>query len=119
MQKVILPRRHVVSAEFAAALVALCRARGLDIKHAWPLADAKRLAAEEARRFEEARADALARHGNIRESTEANRAFVSEVTKLFNEPVEFPVEAHSIVVSDGALTGDVLEQVMEFLKRPA
>lgn len=133
--KVTIPRRRAVTVDFANALTALCRAKGLDVKHSWPLADAKRLAADEAKKFEDARNDAIARHGldaeplpdtatadeqaaNRKRLAAANKVFVAEVTKLMNELVEFNIEANSISITDGALTGDVLEQVMEFVKRP-
>ena len=122
--KVCIPRSRAVSADFTTALTALCRAKGLNIKHSWPLADAKRLAADEAKKFEEARTDAIERYGlsnDTRPTSEqvtANRAFAKDVSELLNEMVTFGVEANSITVDAGALTGDVLEQVMEFLKRP-
>lgn len=132
--KVTIPRRRVVTAEFANALTALCRAKGLDVKHAWPLAEAKRLAADEAKKFEDARADAIERHavatppdetlpsGELIEArkkfNDAHRQFVKDVTSLLNAPVEFGIEANSITIAEGALTGDLLEQVMEFVKRP-
>ncbi len=120
MAKTTIPRNRVVTQEFTNALTALCRAKGLDVKHAWPLADAKRLAADEAKRFEEARNDAIARHG-IGEATvtpQANKNFVMEINAILAAPVEFSIEAGAISIADGALTGDVLEQVMEFVKRP-
>ena len=124
MNKVTIPRRRAVSSEFSAALTALCRAKGLDIKLAWPLADAKRLAADEAKKFEDARADAIERHGlsgnalSEADRVEANRKFAKEVIALLDAPVTFGIEAASVAVDAGSLTGDVLEQVMEFVKRP-
>lgn len=118
--KVIIPRRRVVTAEFSTSLTALCRAKGLDIKLAWPLAEAKRLAADEAKKFEDARADAVERHSVAGQATpEEHRKFVLEVNALLNEPVTFNMEAESVSITEGTLTGDVLEQVMEFVKRPA
>lgn len=118
--KVSLPRRHVVTSEFRDALTALCRAKGLDVKHAWPLATCKRLASDEAKKFEDARTDAVERHGIGMPDTSAAsiRQFNKEMVALLSETVELPFDAGSATPDEGTLTGDVLEQVMEFVKRP-
>lgn len=136
--KVTLPLGHIITQEFTAAITALCRAKGLDVKKAWPLAAVKRQAAEQAKQFEIAREDSLARHGltllgngvvaltdpagkTQAELWKARTAYDAELRKIISEPFTFSdktPDAGSVTIDEAALTGDVLEQVMEFVKRP-
>lgn len=136
--KVTLPISHIVTAEFTAAVTALCRAKGLDVKYAWPLATVKREAATAAKDFEALREDALARHGlalvgggsialtepsgkTQADLFKAKATYENEIRKALAAPFTFSdktPDAGSVAIEAGSLTGDVLEQVMEFMKRP-
>lgn len=119
-------------------MTALCRVKGLDVKQAWPLAKATREASEAAKTFEIAKEDALARHGlvllgggavTLAETTgktqadvvKAKNAYDAEMRVLLSAPFEFgskTPDAGSVAIGEGALTGDLLAQVMEFVKGP-
>jgi hypothetical protein len=136
--KVTLPISHIVTNEFTTALTALCRAKGLDVKQAWPLAVVKREAATAAKDFETLREDALAKHGltlvgngtialtqsegkTQADLLKAKAAFDVEIRNALKAPYTFgekTPDAGSVVIEPGALSGDLLEQVMEFVKQP-
>lgn len=133
--KITLPLSHVITKEFSDALTSLCRVKGLDVKQAWPLAVAKREATAAAKDFETLREDSLARHGltltnggiTFTDSTgktqndlfRAKSDFDIELRKALNTTFTFSEktpDAGSVVIDVGALTGDILEQVMEFVQ---